>query len=95
MASITTKFSVNDVAYTFDLSAGIIYRGVVHDITVNTKQGDLEITYQLTGVTPASGSRLPNAPEYEQNLYTEVEVKDIANTWLINKSVSIFSNAGL
>ena len=95
MAVITTKFSVGDLVYSFDAVNGIIYRSVVHEVKVNSKNTETEVTYDLSGTTPKKGGSLPNGPEYEQNLYTEVEVKDIANTWLINKSVSIFSNAGL
>ncbi|MCI4436148.1 MAG: hypothetical protein JHC33_04980 [Ignisphaera sp.] len=95
MTVITTKFSVGDLGYQFDANLGIIYRSVVHEVRVNSKHTDMEITYELSNTTPKKGGSLPNGPEYEQNLYTDVEVKDIANTWLVNKSVSIFSNAGL
>lgn len=95
MATITTKFSVNDIIYSFDAVNGIIYRSIVYEVRVNSKNSDMEITYDLVRTTPTKPGSFPNAPEYEQNLYTENEIKDIANTWLINKSVSIFSNAGL
>ena len=109
MASITTKFSVRDICYTFDSKAGIIYRSIVHEINITSKStGDSEVMYTLANTTPdpqtltnSNGtvssqlSRVPTAQEYEQNLHTEVEVKDLANTWLINKSLSIFQNAGL
>ena len=95
MAVITTKFSVGDVTYSFDAVNGIIYRSVVKEVIVSSKNTETEVTYALANTTPVKGGSLPNGPEYEQNLYTDVEVKDLANTWLINKSVSIFSNAGL
>jgi hypothetical protein len=110
MASITTKFSVRDICYTFDSRAGIIYRSIVHEINITNKStGDSEVMYTLNNTTPdpqslsnsngstvsAQLSRVPVAQEYEQNLHTEAEVKDLANTWLINKSLSIFQNVGL
>jgi hypothetical protein len=99
MAAITTKFSVNDVCYTFDNKSGIIYRGIVHQITVTSKAlGDTEVVYMLANITPdQSGNTLRSASnmEYEQNLYTQAEVTELANVWLMNKSVNIFSNAGL
>lgn len=96
MASINTKFSVGNIAYMFDPQSGVIYRGVVHGININNTQMDTEITYKLTGIIPNNGGRLPTgAAEYEQILYTDAEVKDVANAWLVNKSVSVFSDAGL
>jgi hypothetical protein len=107
MASITTKFSVRDVCYTFDSKAGVIYRSIVNEINIVSKSsGDSEVMYSLSNTTPDPGaansgsaasmlSRVTAEREYEQNLHTEVEVKDLANTWLINKSLSIFQNAGL
>jgi hypothetical protein len=94
MSVITTKFSVNDVCYTFDSFQGIIYRHTVKEIGTTVKNNDIEISYDLTGTTPPLAQRTKDR-EYEQSLYTETEVKDLANTWLINKSISIFSNAGL
>ena len=101
MSVITTKFSVGDLVYTFDNKAGIIYRSIVHEINVTSKNTDLEVTYFLNNTTPdpkssvTSPARVTTNAEYEQNLHTELEIKDIANTWLINKSLSIFQNAGL
>ena len=101
MAAVSTKFSINDVCYTFDSKAGVIYRSIVHAIKVDYKNlGDVEVMYQLANTTPdpstgTTAVRVPTAAEYEQNLLTEAEVKDLANTWLINKSLSIFQNAGL
>jgi len=95
MSALTTKFSIGDLCYTFDSSFGIIHRHIVHEIHTVSKTIDLEITYVLTNSIPEKVGRLPNNPEYEQNLLTEAEVKDLANLWLINKSVNIFSAAGL
>ena len=49
----------------------------------------VEVMYQLIP-PPANQNTLE-----EQELYTDVEVKELANCWLIEKSVSIFSRAGL
>jgi hypothetical protein len=95
MAVITTKFSAGDVVYSFDQHAGIIYRSVVHEVNVMSRNAEVEVTYTLVSTTPKKPNACPSGPEYEQNLYTDIEVKDLANTWLVNKSVSIFSTAGL
>lgn len=99
MASIATKFGIGDTAYTFDGVCGIIHRAIVRSIAANTSNFNTEIMYELTpsstnGVQNAS---IPKSQQHvaEQDLYTDVEVKDLANIWLIEKSVSIFSNAGL
>jgi len=93
--TVTPKFSVGDICYTFDSTSGIISRSIVHEITVNLKLNDTEVLYILKNTQPDPKTRTSAAPEYEQTLLTEAEVKEVANTWLINKSVSIFSNAGL
>lgn len=95
MSVINTKFSVTDVCYTFNTATGVIYRHVVHEIFTALKYNDSEIKYNLTGTTPSVSGRVNPSDEYEQNLYTEAEVKDLANTWLISKSVNIFMDAGL
>lgn len=95
MAAITTKFSVGEVCYTFDSKHGIIFRNVVQEINMSFKLNDTEVAYKLTNTVPVSEGRVQASQEYEQNLYSEAEVKDLANTWLINKSVSIFSQVGL
>jgi len=99
MASIATKFGIGDTAYTFEGTVGIITRVVVRSISVNTSNFNTEIIYELTP-NPANGGSNANITKSqqhaaEQDLYTDVEVKDLANTWLIEKSVSIFSKAGL
>ena len=95
MAVISTKFAVNDVCYTFNSTTGSIHRHLVHEVSTHQRHSDTEIKYSLINTTPVVPGRVNTEPEYEQNLYTEVEVKDLANTWLINKSISVFSNAGL
>jgi hypothetical protein len=97
MLTINTKFSVGDPCYSFDSFSGTIYRNIVHTVTTSTSSitADTEVLYVLTHTTPQSKGRINNDQEYEQNLYTEAEVKEIANVWLINKSINIFSNAGL
>ena len=96
MPTIVTKFSVGDVCYTFNATTGVIMRDIVKEVHTTSKTTDSEISYVLANSAPNNTSRLVSAStEYEQNLYTETEVKDLANTWLINKSVSIFSDAGL
>jgi hypothetical protein len=99
MSSLTTKFAINDVCYSFDSVYGIIYRHVVDSITIVAKNNDMEIQYHLSRTTPTTGmsvgQKIAHDTKYEQQLYTETEVKDIANTWLIEKSVSIFANVGL
>ena len=96
MSSIDTKFSIGDVCYTFDDDLGIIYRSVVAKISISSNRSDLEISYTLTSPSPdpPTGGNYAKI-YYEQTLHTEDEIKDIANTWLIQKSVSIFSNTGL
>ena len=99
MASIATKFGIGDTAYTFDGAGGIIYRSIIKAISVNTSNFNTEIMYELTPSSTNGGqtATIPKTHQHipEQDLYTDVEVKDLANTWLIDKSVSIFSNAGL
>lgn len=99
MASLTTKFSIGDVCYTFEYTAGLIYRYTITGITLNTSHSNTEIIYTLkasAGSTSRTGAQTPvSTQSEEQLLYTEAEIKEIANTWLIEKSVSIFSNAGL
>lgn len=97
MASIATKFSIGDIVYTFNGEFGCIIRYVVKGITITTSSVDTEIMYKLNAsvnsVPPNSVSTHSSLPE--QDLYTESEVTDLANSYLIEKSVSIFSNAGL
>ena len=95
MSVITTKFSLGDTCYTFDHITGIIYRNTIDEVRITSKSGDMEVLYSLSNIFPVRTEKNRQTTEYEQNLYTETEIKDLANTWLINKSVSIFSNAGL
>ena len=96
MSTITTKFNINGVCYTFDNEKGIIYRSVIKEIFTTVKNNDIEINYTLMNTTPpVNATRLATGTEYEQNLYTEEEIKDVCNTWLVNKSISVFRDAGL
>lgn len=93
MSTITTKFSIGDVCYTFDPGIGVIYRHVVKSVFTTTKNSDVEVSYDLKSMP--SNTRLTESLHAEQDLYTELEVKDVANVWLLDKSVSIFSTVGL
>jgi hypothetical protein len=95
MAVINTKFSVGDIIYTFNASTGTIYRSIVSEINIVNKNSDIEVTYNLVNTVPAMSGRIHAGPEYEQNMHTEAEVKELANVWLMKKSLSIFSDAGL
>ncbi len=99
MASIVTKFGIGDTAYTFDGVGGHIIRSIIKSISASTSNFNTEVTYELvmSSVNTTQNANIVKTPQYiaEQELYTDVEVKDLANTWLIDKSVSIFSNAGL
>jgi len=99
MASILTKFGIGDTAYTFDYQTGKITRFIIKAISINTSTFNTEIFYEVTlssNTTYQSAVISKNVQNAaEQDLYTEDEVKDLANSWLIDKSVSIFTNAGL
>ncbi len=99
MASILTKFGVGDTAYSFDYCTGKITRFIIKAIAINTSNFNTEIFYELTisSTTNYQNAVITKAPQTlaEQELYTDAEVKNLANSWLIDKSVSIFTNAGL
>lgn len=88
MSAIHTKFSVGDTCYTFESWTGQIKKHEIQGIFITMNTG-VEVMYQLIP-PPANQNTLE-----EQELYTDVEVKELANCWLIEKSVSIFSRAGL
>lgn len=99
MASLTTKFSIGDTCYTFEYTSGIISRYIISGISLNTSHSNTEIMYSLkmsSNNIQRTGPQTSTVTQAEEQvLYTELEVKEIANTWLLEKSVSIFSNAGL
>ena len=99
MAVITTKFGIGDTAYTFDYQSGKIIRFVIKAIAINTSTFNTEIMYELTlsSNTSYQSATITKSLQSiaEQDLYTDDEVKELANAWLIDKSVSIFTNAGL
>ena len=98
MASISTKFGVGDTAYLFDYR-GVITRVIISGININTSNFNTEVVYTLkqSSIKDNGTGMLSKAQEQapEQDVYTDVEVKELANTWLLEKSVSIFTNAGL
>jgi hypothetical protein len=99
MSSIATKFGIGDTAYTFDGNGGYIRRHIVKGIEIKSSTFDTEVMYYLSP-SPAVASVSSTVSKYaqsapEQELYNDVEVKELANVWLIDKSVSIFSYAGL
>ena len=88
MSVINTKFSADDTCYTFDGWTGQIKRHSVNGLVITVQKDTTEILYDL--LPPTSHN-----PLEEQELYTESEVKELANCWLLEKSISIFSKAGL
>ncbi len=101
MADILTKFSIGDACYTFDSTAGNIVRYVVIGINAQISSSSvIDIIYTAQpSITPnALGTFYSSSPTIsieEQLLYTAVEVTELANAFLVQKSVSIFTNAGL
>ena len=87
MSAINTKFSTGDICYTFDHTTGQIKKHEISGISIYIKSG-IEVLYEL--MPPIFQN-----PLEEQEVYTKEEVKELANCWLIEKSVSIFSKAGL
>jgi len=86
MASLQTKFGLGDVFYTFNSDLGEISRFSVSSVSVASNLSNRTlITYTTT-----SGSK-----HYEYDAMSADEVREIANAWLLEKSISIFSNVGL
>lgn len=87
MATLTTKFGIGDTIYLFNSDTGIISKDVIYGITVFSRVLDCqpEIQYVLKSHGKVS----------ESDTFTEVEVKDLGNAWLAERSVAMFSSVGI
>lgn len=89
MSDISVKFGIGEVFYTFDSDLGAISRHVVSAIRIEspTSSSGISVLY-----ITAAASRLQF---YEYEVYNSTEVTELANNWLLEKSVTIFSSVGL
>ena len=97
MSDFTTKFQVSDICYTFDDDNGIIYRHIVEKVLTGDTGFEDIIKYRLYRSSPdiipalRTRHRLPDI--LESKVYTEMEVKQLAQSWLLTKSTNEFMDA--
>lgn len=90
MATITTKFGIGEKFYIFEPNYGRIKSYVVSSITINgfaNANIAPEILYSAVAV---GGSNIA-----ESDTLTAQEATDIGNAWLAERSVTMFTSAGL
>lgn len=89
MSDISVKFGIGEVFYTFDSDLGVIFRHVVSAIRIEspTSGSDISVIY----ITPSTG----RLQFHEYEVYNSTEITELANNWLIEKSVTMFSSVGL
>ena len=88
MAAITTKFGINDTLYTFDPKLGKVSKHHIICIVINSS------TYSTTETNivyrTKEGGQVP-----EEDAMTDLEVKDMGNNWLADRSISMFTDVGI
>lgn len=87
MATLTTKFGIGDTLYLFNSETGVISRDVVYGIAIFSKTLDCQPEIQYILRTHGKIS--------EPDAFTDVEVKDLGNAWLAERSVAMFSSVGI
>lgn len=88
MSQVTVKFNIGDVFYTFDSDIGSIGRHVVSAINIEKSTSSLT----TSNIYVSLDGRMSF---YEGDTYTDVEIRELANNWILEKSITIFSSAGL
>ena len=89
MSTVELKFNLGEVFYTFDPDLGVIHRHVVSQISL-VRPISIN-TLPTTKFIPIGGGE----GYLDSEAYTESEVRELANAWLLEKSISMFTSVGL
>ena len=89
MSTLTTKFGIGDIFYTFDPVVGVITPHVVVGIGISAI-GGVNMTPEITYTAVRTIGTFS-----EPDCLASQEALDIGNAWLAERSITMFTSAGL